>query len=91
MMVAHLDWAKYGRVIAIGYRRRVVTALEKGPMTPKQIADATSLHISHVSRFVKELEKNGVLEYLTPELRRGKLIDLTKDGKEIVRELKKSV
>jgi DNA-binding MarR family transcriptional regulator len=90
-MVARLDWSKYGRVIASSYRKRVVTALENGPKTPKQIADATNLHLSHVSRFVKELEKNGVLQCLTPELRRGKLIALTKDGKEIVRELKRSV
>ena len=84
-----MDWAKYGHVIASEYRKKIVMSLVKGPKTPKQISDETKLYLSHVSHVINELMKKGVVECLTPNLRRGKIFSLSIDGKEIAEQLKK--
>ncbi len=84
-----MDWVKYGHVIASEYRKKIVMALVKGPKTPKQISEDTKLYLSHVSYIINDLVKKGVVECLTPNLRRGKVFSLSSDGKEIADLLKK--
>ena len=84
-----VDWPKYGHVIASEYRKKIVSALTKGPKTPKQIADETELYLSHVSHTIKGLMKREIVECLTPQLRRGKIFKLTEDGQEIAEQLSK--
>ena len=81
------DWHAYGVVIGSEYRKNVVAALEDGPRTPKQIATTTGLHLSHVSATLDELANENVVVCLTPELRKGKLFQLTDLGREIVKRL----
>lgn len=84
-----MDWGKYGHVIASEYRKKIIMSLAKGPKTPKQISDDTELYLSHVSHVIKDLVKIGVIECLTPNLRRGKVFSLSEEGKEIADQLKK--
>jgi len=84
-MVAH--WEKLGYLIAGKYRAKVMACLSERPMTPKQISEKTGLYLSHVSLTLKELMKIGLVESLTPGLRRGRLYGLTKNGKEILNQL----
>ena len=84
-----MDWEKYGYTIASKYRRKVTLALSQRPKTPKEIAKETDLYLSHVSSTLSALKERGIVECLTPSLRRGKVFGLTEDGREIAREMKR--
>lgn len=89
MVTAKLKWDKYGYTIASEYRKKVVAVLKQKPRSPKQIADQTTLHLSHVSSTLSDLEEKGIVQCLTPNLRKGKIFSLTEIGKEIAEELSK--
>ena len=76
-----LDWNKYGFVQASKYRTKIVESLSRSPKTPSQITKETGLFKTHVSTVLKELVTEGIVECLTPNLRRGRIYGLTKDGK----------
>lgn len=78
-----MDWKKYGYVLSSTYRQKIVLSLKEGPKTPKQISLESRLHLSHVSYVLKDLGNNSIVKCLTPDLRKGKLYGLTKDGKEV--------
>jgi len=84
-----LDWKKYGYMISSNYRKKVVMNLSEGPKTPKQIAVEVNLYLSHVSKTLNELQKSEIAVCLTPELKRGRIYELTKDGKELASYLKR--
>ncbi|MFQ6071933.1 MAG: hypothetical protein ACE5KT_04425 [Methanosarcinales archaeon] len=83
-----MDWTKYGLVIASKYRTNVLLSLMDSNKTPKQIANENKYYLSHVSNTLKELEKIGAIECLTPELRKGKIFKITSIGKDIISEIK---
>lgn len=84
-----MDWKKYGFLISSDYRKKVVISLTEGPLTPKQIAVKTGLYLSHVSHTLKELSSLNIVTCLTPELKRGRIYELTSDGKEIALYIKR--
>ena len=85
-----MDWKKYGQVISSHYRRKVILNLLSGPMNPKQIANKTGLYLSHVSKTLSELSSLGLVNCLTPELRRGRIYRITTEGEEIGDYIKKN-
>jgi predicted transcriptional regulator len=84
-----MDWKKFGFLISSDYRKKVALSLTEGPMTPKQIAVKTGLYLSHVSHTLKELSSLNIVTCLTPDMRRGRIYELTDDGKEIALYLKR--
>ena len=80
-MVTLVQWDKYGYVVASKYRKKVVIALTEKPRTPKEISNETRLYLSHVSSTLSSLVEKGIVQCLTPSLRRGKIFDLTDDGR----------
>lgn len=82
-----VNWKKYGYVIASTYRQKVVLALRESERTPKQIAERTRLHPSHVSHVLADLLERELAICLTPNLRRGRIYALTQEGKEIAAKL----
>jgi predicted transcriptional regulator len=85
--LVEFDWYAYGFVIGSEYRKKVVNSLTSSPKTPKQISDSTGLHLNHVSATLGDLEKLGIVNCLTPKLRKGKLFQLTELGREITGKL----
>jgi predicted transcriptional regulator len=85
--VAEFDWHAYGVVIGSEYRKKVVASMVEGPRTPSQLSKEIGVHRNHVSLSLKELTEVGVVECLTPELRKGRLFGLTKLGREISSKL----
>lgn len=77
------DWKKLGFVIAGKYRTAVIKTLKEGPRTPKMISEEIDLYLSHVSKTLRELADIGLVECLTPNLRRGRLYALTDGGKKV--------
>jgi predicted transcriptional regulator len=84
-----LDWKKYGYVVSSHYRKKVVISLLAGPKTPKQIAVEVDIYLSHVSKTLNELSSLDIVGCLTPDLRRGRVYELKKDGIEIAKYLEK--
>lgn len=87
-MVTSVDWTKYGFVIASGYRKNIVLSIGKGPKTPKQISVETKIRLNHVSTIIGVLEEKGIVRCLTPDLSKGKIFDLTDDGRKILKQIK---
>jgi predicted transcriptional regulator len=84
-----VDWKKYGIIISSDYRKKVLESIAESPKTPKQIANETNLYLSHVSKTLNELVSQGVAICLTPTLKRGRLYELTRDGKELQKYMAK--
>ena len=60
-----------------------VCILDKNsPKTPSELHELSGIALSHVSKQLRELSKMGLIECLTPNLRRGKLFALTELGNE---------
>lgn len=75
-----LDEAAY--VLASKYRQAIVAELQAGPTTPSEVADRNDLHISHVSRGLRELRDDGVVRSHSSQSR-TKLYTLTEYGQRI--------
>lgn len=86
-----MDWKKYGYIISSDYRKKVVTSLLAGPKTPKQIAIEVNLYLSHVSKTLNELQEYNIAVCLNPELKRGRIYELTKEGKDLAKYLKETL
>ena len=82
-----MDWSKYSFVIRAKNRKAVLLCLSK-PKTPTQIAEELKLSLPHVSRALKELEKEGLIECLTPNEKIGRVYRRTSIGEEIVNLMK---
>lgn len=84
-----LDWEKFGYIVASKYRKGIVSVLNEGPRTPKDIAQELDLYISHISSTLSELEEKNIVRCLTPRLRKGRIYGLTEAGKKIAAEIEK--
>jgi DNA-binding MarR family transcriptional regulator len=80
-------WAKYGYTIASTYRTKIVSALLERPKTPKELAKELNLYLSHVSSTLSELLDKDIAYCINPSQRRGKVFTLTKEGKEVGKQL----
>lgn len=86
-----MDWNKYGYIVGSRYRQKIVLCINSKQKTPKQVSQETNIPITHVSSMLKDLSKNNIVKLLTPNIKKGKLFSLTKDGLEIAKRLKKIV
>jgi len=76
-----------GYTIASKYRQKVMNSLKDGALTPGTISKKTELHLSHVSLTLKQLVEKKLVICLTPKLKKGKLYDLTKTGKDLLKHI----
>jgi predicted transcriptional regulator len=76
-----------GFVLASDYRKKIMLSLQDRPLTPSIISEKTSLYPSHVSLTLSELVEKKLVVCLTPKLRKGRLYELTSEGKKIVKNL----
>jgi DNA-binding HxlR family transcriptional regulator len=81
-----LDEAAY--VLASKYRQAIVVALREGPTTPSEIADRNDVHISHVSRGLRELRDDEIVRAHSSKSR-TKLYTLTEYGQQVATLLEK--
>ena len=54
-------------------------------MTPKEIAQQSKLHLSQVSRGLREMEKRNMVRCMTPNLKRGRIYAATEKGREALK------
>ncbi len=81
-----MEWDKYSFVIRAKNRKRVLQALSK-IKTPTQLAEELGLNLSHTSRALRELEKEGLIKCLTPNEKVGRIYTRTELGEEIAEEI----
>lgn len=67
-------------------RKKVFLSLSK-PKFPKEIDKDVKLGMNRVSRALNELAKQGLVECLNPEDKRGRIYKRTKGGEGLVKEL----
>jgi len=77
-------WHSYGFVKASYLRMNVLNALSYGPVTPGAISSVVRKPPSHVSNALRELVEEGLVVCRTPELRKGRLYELTELGRRIL-------
>jgi len=74
---------------AQGHTRKVcLESLSAGPKTPNAIVRATGIHLSHVSRALRELSGKDLVECITPALTKNRIYRITNKGKEVLKKLK---
>ena len=76
----------YGYVVTSKVRFNIVSLLFKRPLRQSEIAAKIKQKQPNISRALVDLEKNGIVECLTPSKKSWKLYELTALGKEIVKE-----
>lgn len=78
-----------GFILSSEYRQKVLAELEKGIKMPKQIAKDAGIQINHVSNILKELSDKNLVSCKTPELRKGRLYQISEKGEEILKKIRK--
>lgn len=81
-------WENYGFVWASKYRQKVVLSLDERPKTPMEISNQTGINLTHISRAIRELAKNGIVKCINPNMIKGRVYSLTNDGKEVAKLIK---
>lgn len=83
-----MNWNNYSFIIRGRIRKKVFVSLETAK-TPTQISKIISISVSHVSRALKQFNDLQLAECITPKLKTGRVYELTKEGKELLNEVKK--
>ena len=76
-----------GFVLASKYRKKVMLALQDKASTPSIISEKTKIYPSHISNTLSKLVEKKLVVCLTPKLKKGRLYELTVNGKKILKDL----
>lgn len=69
------------------YRWKILKTIGDGIKMPSEIAKEVKIRLNHVSMFLTDLKRNGLVECLNEETRKGRLYQLTKLGKDVITKL----
>ena len=67
-------------------RKKVLLNLDV-PLTPTQLSEKIKTHRSTTSRTLLELEEKKLVKCITPKEKMGRFYEITKQGKEIIKNL----
>ena len=73
-----------------GERRKAILLCLNKPMIPKEIGEHCNVSIHNVSKSLKELVDRGLIVCKNPDDKFYRFYELTKKGKEIIKELDKN-
>jgi len=79
-----MSWELVSFVLSSKLRFRVLVELNKGKMTPSDLARITKSHLSNVSATIKELERKNLIRCLTPGRRKKKFYEITEFGRNLL-------
>ena len=80
-------WKEVGYVQSSKYRTKVMKSLAEETKIPSKIAGDTEILQNHMSTILKQLKEHELVEFINPEVRKGRLYRLTDKGEEIVNKL----
>ncbi len=76
-----------GYIKASNYRKKIIKSLQDKKLTPIELAKETDIPLSHVSNTLAELLEKDLVVCLTPKLRKGRLYDLTREGRNVLKNI----
>lgn len=81
-----MNWEIIG---IIRYSKRLYAILKTltEPLSPTEISKLTNKQLTNVSNGLKRLEEMGLVENMTPRTRKGKIYQITRKGKEILKHV----
>jgi len=82
------DTYTLGKVLASPNKRKVLYSLSF-PKTPKEISKHTNTNFPTTSKTIKELEDLSLICINNKDLRKGKIISVSKKGKDLLFDLEK--
>ncbi len=65
-------------------REKVLKSLKGETLNPTEISEKTGIHRNNVSRTLSQLKEKELVRILNPESKRGRLYELTEDGKKVL-------
>lgn len=83
-------WSLYSFVSRSKQRRKIFLLLES-PKTPTEIGDEAKVSVSHVSRTLREFTEKRIVKCLTPDEKIGRIYGLTKEGKLLLKKMRKKL
>lgn len=88
-MLNELELPKYKSFIASSkYREIIFFELNLSPRTPKDLSHLTSISQPNVSRALKELQKEKLIECLNPDSIKSRYYSITELGKQVFNTIK---
>ena len=66
------------------YRSKVLKTLANDAKMPSEISKDTGIVQNHISNTLRQLKDHDLVECINPEVRKGRLYRLTKNGEDIV-------
>lgn len=69
------------------YGTLCLEALSHGPRTPTNISHTTGIHLSHVSRSLRELSTNGLVECANPEAYKNRVYEISEEGSRTLKQI----
>lgn len=70
------------------YRVKVLKALGSDVKIPMEIASDSGILPNHISNVLRQLKEKEIVECINPEVRKGRLYRLSKNGLDVLKELK---
>ena len=69
------------------YRIKVMKSLDGEVKIPSKIANDAEIFQNHIANTLRQLKEHELVEYINPEVKKGRLYRLTDKGEEIVNKL----
>lgn len=78
-------WSKVGYIKCSKHRTKVAKSLIEEPKIPSQIVKEVGLNPYKVSAALKQLREKDIVVCLNPEVKKGRLYQLTNTGREVLK------
>lgn len=69
------------------YRTKTMKSLDGEVLIPSQITKNSGIRTNHISKVLAELKSHELVEYINPEVRKGRLYRLTEKGEKVTENL----
>ncbi len=83
------DIQTLGKVLASPNKKKIMYVLST-PNTPKDICKKTNLNFPTISKNLKDLEKLELIKIDNKNLRKGKIVFISKKGEDVVEDIRKN-
>ena len=81
-------WDNVSFIVRSGPRKKVFLALAE-PKTPTQLSKELKLNVGFVSNIIIDLLKRDLIECLSPNEKRHRFYQISKNGQNLLKDLKK--
>lgn len=72
-------------------RTKIMELLYKSTLSPSKISKKSGISVTTVSRILRELKEKGYVQILNPEVRKGRLYELTDMGNLVMENIDKNI